>query len=163
MPQIYVGGGVPAAARRAARFNLGFNPLSPDLDAVYIEECRKLGRAPGPIFGRSVGTHCTEDVEKAWKDIGDYVLFMMKAYAAISADPKESNSPMHGLDTIEKIRAAGVIQVLTPDQCVEMAKTRHITLMPLISGLSPDIGWKSLELYTAKALPRIKEYAKTQG
>jgi hypothetical protein len=28
--------------------------------------------------------------------------------------------------------------------------------MPLISGLPPEIGWKSLELFAAKALPRIK-------
>lgn len=160
MPQLYVGGGVPATARRAARFGLGFNPLSADLDTVYIEECRKLGRAPGPIFGRSVGTHCTEDVDKAWRDIGDYVLFMAKAYAGISADPSESNSPLHGLDTIEKVRASGMIQVLTPDQCVELAKTRHLSLMPLISGLPPETGWKSLELFTAKALPRIKAMGK---
>lgn len=156
MPQLYVGGGVPAAARRAARFNLGFNPLRPDLNTLYEEECRKLGREPGPIFGRSVGTHCAEDVEKAWSEIGDYVLFMAKAYAAISADPSESNSPLHGLDTIEKVRASGMIQILTPDQCVELAKTRHLSLMPLISGLSPEIGWKSLQLFTEKALPRIK-------
>ncbi len=156
MPQLYVGGGVPATARRAAKFNMGFNPLSPAIDDLYVEECRKLGHAPGPIFGRSVGTHCTEDPDKAWRDIGEYVLFMAKAYAAISADASESNSPMHGLDTIEKVRASGMIQVLTPDQCVELAKTRHLALMPLISGLSPDVGWKSLELFTAKALPRIK-------
>ena len=49
-----------------------------------------------------------------------------------------------------------MIQMLTPDQCVELAKTRHLSLMPLISGLPPEIGWKSLELFTEKALPRIK-------
>jgi alkanesulfonate monooxygenase SsuD/methylene tetrahydromethanopterin reductase-like flavin-dependent oxidoreductase (luciferase family) len=156
-PQIYVGGGLPASARRAAKFNLGFNPLSADLDTVYVEECRKLGREPGPIFGRSVGTHCTEDVEQAWKDVGKYALFMAKAYARISGtDPAQSNSPLFGLDTIEKVRASGMIQMLTPDQCVELAKTRHLSLMPLISGLPPEIGWKSLELFTEKALPRIK-------
>jgi alkanesulfonate monooxygenase SsuD/methylene tetrahydromethanopterin reductase-like flavin-dependent oxidoreductase (luciferase family) len=162
MPSLYVGGGVVASARRAARFNLGFNPLNPSLDAVYVEECRKLGRAPGPVFGRSVGTHCTEDVEQAWKEIGEYALFMAKAYARISgSDPSQSNSPLFGLDTIEKVRASGMIQMLTPDQCVELARTRHLSLMPLISGLPPEIGWKSLELFTAKALPRIKALGQT--
>jgi alkanesulfonate monooxygenase SsuD/methylene tetrahydromethanopterin reductase-like flavin-dependent oxidoreductase (luciferase family) len=161
MPQIYVGGGVAASARRAAKFGLGFNPLNSTLDTLYVDECRKRGREPGAIFGRSVGTHCTEDVEKAWRDIGDYVLFMAKAYAKISADASESNSPLHGLDTIEKVRASGMIQVLTPDQCVELARTRHLALMPLISGLPPKIGWKSLELFTAKALPRIQAFGKS--
>jgi hypothetical protein len=29
--------------------------------------------------------------------------------------------------------------------------------MPLIAGLAPDLGWKSLELFAEKALPRINE------
>ena len=148
-PQLYVGGGVPASAMRAAKFNLGFNPLCPDLNALYEEECRKLGREPGPVFGRSVGIHCAEDVEEAWQEIGDYVVFMGKAYAAIGA-------PLVGLDTIEEVRVSGMIQILTPDQCVELAKTRHLALMPLISGLPPKIAWKSLELFADKALPRIR-------
>ena len=50
---------------RSAPFGTRHEQLYPAaLDAVYAEECRKLGRAPGPIFGRSVGTHCTEDVDK---------------------------------------------------------------------------------------------------
>jgi alkanesulfonate monooxygenase SsuD/methylene tetrahydromethanopterin reductase-like flavin-dependent oxidoreductase (luciferase family) len=148
MPQIYVGGGVAAAAKRAAKFNLGFNPLSPNLDAIYEAECRRLGREPGPIFGRSVGIHCAEDVEKGWHDIGDYVAFMAEAYAAIGA-------PLYQAKPVEEVRASGMVKVLTPDQCVELAKTRHISLMPLLSGLSPDIGWRSLELFVEKALPGI--------
>lgn len=156
-PHLYVGGGVPAAARRAAKHNLGFNPLSPDLDSLYVQECRKLGNEPGPIFGRSVGTLCYEDVEQGWAEVGEYALFLGKMYAKISGtNQAQSNSPLFGLDTIEKVRASGMIQILTPEQCVELAKTRHLSLMPLISGLPPEIGWKTLELFTAKALPKIK-------
>jgi alkanesulfonate monooxygenase SsuD/methylene tetrahydromethanopterin reductase-like flavin-dependent oxidoreductase (luciferase family) len=149
MPQLYVGGGVPAAARRAAKFNLGFNPLTPDLDAVYVNECQKLGRDPGPIFGRSVGVHCCDDVDKGWDEIGRYVVFMAQAYAAIGA-------PLYHIETVEQVRSAGMVQVLTPDECVELTKTRHLSLLPLLSGMPPEIGWASLELFVSNALPRIR-------
>jgi alkanesulfonate monooxygenase SsuD/methylene tetrahydromethanopterin reductase-like flavin-dependent oxidoreductase (luciferase family) len=157
-PRIYVGGGVPAAAKRAARFGLGFSPLGANLTPLfdlYDAECRKLGREPGPKLGRSVGTHVALDVEAAWQEVGPYVLHLARAYAAISADASESNSPLHGLNSIEAVRSSGIIRVLTPDECVELAKTQSLALLPLIAGLPPEIGWKSLELFVAKALPRI--------
>lgn len=157
--RIYVGGGVPASARRAARFGAGFWPLTDDLIPVYEQECRKLGRAPGPVITLAVGVHVTEDVEEGWEEVGRYVLHLMRAYAAISADASESNSPMHGLDTIEAVRKSGVVQVVTPDQCVELAKTKAIALVPLTAGLPPQIGWNSLQLFVEKALPRIREMA----
>jgi alkanesulfonate monooxygenase SsuD/methylene tetrahydromethanopterin reductase-like flavin-dependent oxidoreductase (luciferase family) len=163
-PRLYVGGGVPAAARRAARFGLGFSPLGANLQLLfetYDAECRNLGREPGPKLGRSVGTHVAEDVEAAWQEVGPYVLHLARAYAAISADSSESNSPLHGLDSIEAVRASGIIRVLTPDECVELAGTQSLALLPLVAGLPPEIGWKSLELFVAKALPRIKDAART--
>jgi alkanesulfonate monooxygenase SsuD/methylene tetrahydromethanopterin reductase-like flavin-dependent oxidoreductase (luciferase family) len=162
-PLIYVGGGVPAAAKRAARFGLGFSPLGANLKALfdlYDEECRKLGREPGPKLSRSVGTHVAEDVEAGWREVGPYVLHLARAYAAISADSSESNSPLHGLNSIEAVRSSGIIRVLTPDECVELTKTQSLSLLPLVAGLPPEIGWKSLELFVAKALPRINDAAR---
>lgn len=161
-PHVYVGGGVPAAARRAARFGLGFSPLGANLQALfdlYDEECRKLGREPGPKLARSIGVHVAEDVDQGWQEVGPYVLHQAKAYAAISADASESNSPLHGLNSIEAVRASGIMRVLTPDECVEIARTQSLALLPLVAGLSPEIGWKSLELFVAKAMPRIKAEA----
>ena len=154
-PRIYVGGGVPAAARRAARFGAGFWPMSNELIPVYVDACRDLGRAPGPIMTTAVGVHLAEDVEQGWEDVGPYVLHQIRSYAAISAAAGDSHSPMHGLDTAEAIRNSGVIQVLTPDQCVELARVRPIALVPLTAGLPPQIGWRSLKLFVAEVLPQI--------
>jgi alkanesulfonate monooxygenase SsuD/methylene tetrahydromethanopterin reductase-like flavin-dependent oxidoreductase (luciferase family) len=157
--RIYVGGGVPAAAKRAARFAVGFSPLGANMKALfdlYDEECRRLGREPGAKLSRSVGVHVAEDVEAAWQQVGPYVLHLARAYAAISADSSQSNSPLHGLNSIEAVRSSGIIRVLTPDECVELAKTASLALLPLVAGLPPQIGWKSLELFVAKALPRIR-------
>jgi alkanesulfonate monooxygenase SsuD/methylene tetrahydromethanopterin reductase-like flavin-dependent oxidoreductase (luciferase family) len=158
-PHLYVGGGVAASARRAAKFGLGFWSLKRDVIAVYEAECRKLGRAPGAVIRTPVGIHVAEDPDAAWAEIGPHVLHYARTYAALSSDPAVSSSPMHGLHSLDAVRASGVITVVTPDQCVELAQTAPVTLVPLISGLAPKIGWKSLELFTAKALPRIKAAA----
>lgn len=43
---VMVGGGVPASARRAARFDVGFGPMKPEIVDIYLAECEKHGRAP---------------------------------------------------------------------------------------------------------------------
>lgn len=161
--RLYVGGGVPAAARRAARFDAGFWPMKNDLVPIYEAECRKLGREPGPIIPGSVGVFVAEDVEKTWAEVGPYIVYHMKAYAAISADAKESNSPMHGLNSVEAIRKAGVFQIVTPEQCVALAEKRSVSLMPLIGGLAPEIGWKSLELFAQAVVPAVQALGEFKG
>lgn len=162
-PRLYVGGGVPAAAKRAAKFNAGFWPMKNELIPLYQEECRKLGREPGAILPGSVGVYVAEDVDKAWEEIGPYIAHQMVAYASLSAEASESNSPMHGLSTPEQVRKSGVFQILTPDQCVELAKSRAISIAPLIGGNPPDVGWKCLELFVSEALPKIKALGEFKG
>ncbi|MFT3966210.1 MAG: hypothetical protein QM690_10035 [Sphingobium sp.] len=50
------------------------------------------------LLDHSIGTHRTEDVEKAWREIGGHALFMAKAYVRTAGfDPVEPNSPLYGL------------------------------------------------------------------
>jgi len=154
--RLYVGGGVAASATRAAKFGLGFWGLNDDVIPFYEQECRRLGKKVGPTMRTAVGIHIAEDPDAAWEEIGPHVLHLVRSYASWGSDAKASSSPFHGLDTVEKIRAAGLVRVATPDEAVELAKTRTISLTPLISGLPPEKGWQSLELFVEKALPRIK-------
>jgi alkanesulfonate monooxygenase SsuD/methylene tetrahydromethanopterin reductase-like flavin-dependent oxidoreductase (luciferase family) len=156
-PKVYVGGGVAASARRAARFGLGFAPLGDDLIPQYEEACRKLGRAPGPLLRTPIGVHVTEDPEATWAEIGKYVLHYVRSYAEWSGDQATSSSPMHGLTSIEAVRASTMVNVVTPDECIELARTHSITLTPLMGGMPPDTGWKFIELFADKVLPKIKE------
>jgi alkanesulfonate monooxygenase SsuD/methylene tetrahydromethanopterin reductase-like flavin-dependent oxidoreductase (luciferase family) len=162
-PKILVGGGVPAAARRAAKHGLGLWVLQPEiapdcrkLIALYQDECRKLGRPPGPIMSTHPAVHVARDPEAAWAQIGEHVLHLVKSYAAWASDVDTTTSPFYGLDTVESVRRAGIINVLTPDQAVEFARRTPISLTPLISGLSPAVGWEMLELFAAEVLPRLR-------
>jgi alkanesulfonate monooxygenase SsuD/methylene tetrahydromethanopterin reductase-like flavin-dependent oxidoreductase (luciferase family) len=154
-PKLYIGGGVPATARRAAKFGLGLWPLNPDIIPLYEAECRKLGREPGPVVGGSGWLHVSEDPEATWAEIAPHVGHVARTYAAWGSDADASSSPFHGLDSYEALRASGFYRVVTPDECVELAKQAPVGIVPLIGGLSPKVGWKNLELFVTKVVPRI--------
>jgi alkanesulfonate monooxygenase SsuD/methylene tetrahydromethanopterin reductase-like flavin-dependent oxidoreductase (luciferase family) len=163
-PKILVGGGVPAAARRAARHGLGLWALQPEITpagrellAAYDQECRKAGRSPGPVMSTSPAVHVARDPEAAWAEIGRHVLHLVQSYASWASDVETTTSPFYGLDTVEAVRAAGIINVLTPDEAVAFARRTPISLTPLISGLPPKIGWEMLELFAAEVLPRLRD------
>jgi len=162
-PRILVGGGAPPAARRAAKYGLGLwtlqHPRMPDcrkLISLYEAECRRYGRQPGTVMWSHPAVHVTRDPDAAWEEIGPHVLHLVKSYASWASDVHTTSSPFYGLDTVESIRKAGMINVLTPEQTIELARQTPISMAPLISGLSPKSGWKMLELFAAEVLPKIR-------
>jgi alkanesulfonate monooxygenase SsuD/methylene tetrahydromethanopterin reductase-like flavin-dependent oxidoreductase (luciferase family) len=156
--RMFVGGGVPASARRAARFDMGLYPLKPEIVPLYEQECARLGRAPREVIGAAGGwAHIAEDPEADWVRLKPYVDHVARSYSAWGQDPASSSSPFKTLDTAEALRASGFLRVLTPDECVEEAKAgRGLGLVPLIGGCPPELGWRSLELMATKVLPRLK-------
>ena len=162
---LMVGGGVPASARRAARFDVGFGPMSGDLVDIYLEECEKHGRKPRrfnrPVPGMPQSIHLCEDAEQGWKVIEKHAAHVIRAYAAWAEQEGDgSNSPFKGLDSPEAVRASGIFVAWTPDMLIERMRElpNHagITLQPLMGGLSPEEGWKSLKLLE-QTLPRIRD------
>lgn len=163
-PKVLVGGGVAAAARRAARFGFGLfvlqpkmNPKSQELISLYEQECAGHGKMPGPVLTTSPAVHVSHDPEAAWEQIGPHVLHLVKSYASWASDVDTKTSPFFGMDTIEAIRAARFINVMTPEETVAFAKQTRISLVPLISGLDPKIGWEMLELVAAEVLPKLRD------
>ena len=162
-PKIMVGGGVPRAARRAAKYGLGLWVLQPEmlpaygeLVGVYKDECQQLGREPGLIMASPLPVHVARDPEAAWAQLGPHILHLAKSYASMASDADTTSSPFYNINTIEQVRAAGFLNVLTPEQAVEFANNTPIALMPLISGLSPKIGWEMLELFAAEVMPKLR-------
>lgn len=158
---LLVGGGVEASAKRAARFGLGFAPLRSDLLDVYDAECQRLGRKPGRKFGASppINIHLAEDPDAAWAQIKPHVAHVVEAYGKWADEEPDSNSPFKGLTDIDGLRQMNLFAVWTPDQLVEHAAGLDplgtLSFAPLLGGLSPKVGWKSLELL-GKTMPRLK-------
>jgi alkanesulfonate monooxygenase SsuD/methylene tetrahydromethanopterin reductase-like flavin-dependent oxidoreductase (luciferase family) len=160
---ILVGGGVEASAKRAARLGLGFSPMRPGLLEVYEAECRARGREPGRRYGPSpnmpLNIHLSEDPERSWAIMQEHALHVVTAYAKWAGEGKDSNSPFEGLFDREALRKSGLFGIWTPDELVTRAAQlgEHGTLgfQPLLGGLPPEEGWKSLELLK-KTMPRLK-------
>lgn len=161
---VMVGGGVPASARRAARFDVGFGPMNGALVDLYVAECEKLGRKPRRYFrpteGMPLAIHLCEDPDEGWAAIERHAVHVIIEYAKWAEQEGDgSNSPFKGLDDPAVLRHSGLFVAWTPDQLIEKVRTlpNHagLNFQPLLGGLSPAEGWKSLKLLE-RTLPRIK-------
>jgi len=162
-PPLLVGGGVEAAARRAARLRLPMMPMNadPGLAEWYADEAKKVGFEGGFVMRPSGPTfiHVTEDPEKTWSEIGPYVLHEAQTYARIQTGGQHS-VPMVSANSIEELKASPQVLVGTPDEVVAAAEgvaaDGALTFNPLAGGLPPDLAWASLELFAAEVLPRLR-------
>jgi hypothetical protein len=157
---LVIGGVTEAAARRAARLRAGYNPSSspdPRLPQAYRDECAKIGFKDGFIAPSNpiACMHVSEDPERDWARIAPHALYEAQAYATWK-DPVLGGRP--GPTTAAELRASGAYRVLTPDECIALARQmRGIILHPLLAGMPAELGWASLELVAAKVLPRLRE------
>lgn len=161
---VMVGGGVAASARRAARFGVGFGPMTAEVVDVYLEECRKLGQEPKeywkPKPGMPLAIHLCEDPDQGWAAIERHAVHVITEYAKWAAlEGDGSNSPFKGLSDPAVLRHAGLFAAWTPEQLLarvpEMEDRQTIGFQPLLGGLSPEEGWKSLKLLEA-TMPKLK-------
>ncbi|MFA7585322.1 MAG: LLM class flavin-dependent oxidoreductase [Novosphingobium sp.] len=161
---IMAGGGVPASARRAAKFDIGFGPMKPELVDIYLEECAKHGRAPRqywrPVPGMPIAIHLCEDPEQGWKAIERHAVHVITEYAKWAEQEGDgSNSPFKGLDNPAALKAAGLFAAWTPEQLLAKVSgipdKGNIGIQPLMGGLDPAEGWKSLKLL-GQAMPDIR-------
>ncbi len=161
---IMVGGGVEASARRAARFGCGFGPMKAELIPLYAEECRRLGREPGyynrPTAGMPISIHLSEDPDRSWAILQKHAVHVITEYAKWAAQEEKSNSPFQGLTDPDALRKAGLFAVWTPEELVArksmVAERGQFGFQPLLGGLTPEEGWKSLELLK-KVMPQLQK------
>jgi alkanesulfonate monooxygenase SsuD/methylene tetrahydromethanopterin reductase-like flavin-dependent oxidoreductase (luciferase family) len=161
---VMVGGGVAASARRAARFGVGFGPMTAEVVDIYLDECRKLGKEPKeywrPRPGMPLAIHLCEDPDQGWAAIERHAVHVITEYARWAEQEGEaSNSPFKGLTEPAVLRQAGLFAAWTPEQLLarvpEIEDRQQIGFQPLLGGLSPDEGWKSLRLLE-QTMPKLR-------
>ena len=159
-PTLALGGSSPASARRAARLADRFVPALPHLWKPYREERERLG-LPVPPAGR-VGPlflHIAVDPDEAWSRIAPHALHEANAYGRWMSEARTAG-PYRPMADAAALRASGMYRVVTPDDCIALAKelgpAGTLILHPLMGGLPPEIGWSSLELFAKRVLPRIR-------
>lgn len=162
---VMAGGGVDASARRAARFDIGFGPMMPQVVDTYLAEVEKLGRKPRqyyrPTPGMPLAVHLCEDPEQGWNALQPHALHVVTEYAKwAAAEGDHSNSPFKGLDNAEALKASGLFVAWTPEQLLAriaaISNLNNVGIQPLLGGLDPAEGWKSLKLF-GQMLPDIRK------
>jgi len=159
IPPLAYGGMSAAAARRAARFGLDFHPPAhmPELVAIYEDELERLGKsghAEWPREGTSL-VFLDEDPEAAWQEIGPYLLAEAAEYGSWASEGVER--PFASADlTLDKLRAEGRYEILTPAQCLRRIRAAHgeytVILHPMAGGIPLVRAWNCLQLYADKVL-----------
>ena len=162
-PLVFVGGSSEAAARRAARLGLPFFPArgDPQLVEWYQDECSRVGFDTGfCLLPKGPGfVHVAEDPDKAWAEIEKYAWYDAETYRSWQA-PGQSSEVTSKASNPEELRREGIYRVVTPDECIELARelepTGTIVLHPLLCGMPAELGWESLELFRSKVLPQLR-------
>ena len=159
---LFVGGGVPAAARRAARLRLPMFPMNADsaVRDAYFDEAAKVGferpfyiEPGGPTF-----VYVADDPERAWHEIGPYVLYDVQTYTSFQTPGQHSLPGVHAR-ALDDLKRSPQYLVGTPDDVLAQLRalppTAGVVFNPLAGGMPPDLAWPSLELFAEKVLPGL--------
>jgi alkanesulfonate monooxygenase SsuD/methylene tetrahydromethanopterin reductase-like flavin-dependent oxidoreductase (luciferase family) len=160
-PPIYIGGSSKASALRAAHLGDNYLPAAPGLLEIYQQERRRLGLPVpppppprGPLF-----LFVTDDPERDWPIVAPHVQYTSNSNFEWSKERGVGSTPYPPVTTLEAMKAAQEFAVVTPDQCVALAtalgKDAELVFQPLIGGMPPEHGWRSLELFASAVLPAL--------
>jgi alkanesulfonate monooxygenase SsuD/methylene tetrahydromethanopterin reductase-like flavin-dependent oxidoreductase (luciferase family) len=158
-PSLLMGGNSQAAVRRAARFGLGFLAQGGDesLRELYADQCKEHGNEPGlciiPAAGVPTSAFIAEDPERAWAELGPYLLHDARMYAEWLGSAESAS--LSKAATIESLRAEqGAYRIYTPDEAIAAVASQGLLMLhPLCGGLPPELAFETLELLAAKVLP----------
>ncbi|MEW9517101.1 LLM class flavin-dependent oxidoreductase [Streptomyces tubercidicus] len=163
-PLLLIGGSSRAAARRAARLGLPFFPSAhlPEL-AAYYDEQRAAHGTEGWVMQppeRTALLHLSDDPDRTWAEYGSHLLHEARMYASWQSTGIRSAVRSSARDAAA-LREEGVYRVLTPDDCLRLARRPggggSLILHPLCGGMPVDEGWRSLHLFAERVLPRLQD------
>jgi alkanesulfonate monooxygenase SsuD/methylene tetrahydromethanopterin reductase-like flavin-dependent oxidoreductase (luciferase family) len=158
-PNLLIGGSVPAAARRAARFRLPYCPAlyEQEIIDIYMAEAKAVGfDTPFCAVGQGPGlVMVTRDPDKFWAECGELLLYDAQVYEGWQS-PEHKSSWRTPAKTVADLRASKNYAVVTPEECVTLVrKNGAAVLHPLVAGIDPKIGWESLELVVSEVMPAL--------
>ena len=144
-PMLMWGGASVAAARRAGRYGLGLlaNGTVPGMREAYEAASREHGHQPGLALlpERDTPTVCfvADDVDRAWDELGEYLLHDVRTYAAWNPGNDTSAGISFATD-VATLRATSTSHlILSVDQAVERVRGGEmLNLSPLCGGLPPE-------------------------
>lgn len=157
-PMLAYGGGTAAAAQRAARLGMYFFAETHDrsLKQVYLDEAERVGVPPvGCAFPRAgvpLTVFVSEDPDRAWAELGEYLLVDAAGYGTWRTPATGTASGSFATTVAELRSEQGAYQVLTPEEAGAIVATgQPLGLQPLVGGIPPEVAWPYLEAAVAVA------------
>jgi alkanesulfonate monooxygenase SsuD/methylene tetrahydromethanopterin reductase-like flavin-dependent oxidoreductase (luciferase family) len=151
-PYMWIAGGSEAAARRAARYGLGFisQAATPGLKEFYENQCRADGFEPGPaqfpVVGAPTTVFVADDVDAAWRELGSHLLHDATMAASYRHGDDSVASISRAATAAELREAGGPYRIFTTDEAVEYVRGgRPLPLLPLCGGVPPSVAWPYLQ------------------
>jgi hypothetical protein len=124
------------------------------MQEAYDAACREHGHEPGftvlPDRDTPMVTFVAEDVDRAWDELGPYLLHDALAYAAWN--PGDTTTVgISDASTVDELRASSrTHRIVTVDQAAEQIRGGGVLLLaPLCGGVPPALAWSHLELVQA--------------
>jgi alkanesulfonate monooxygenase SsuD/methylene tetrahydromethanopterin reductase-like flavin-dependent oxidoreductase (luciferase family) len=159
-PALMLGGSSDAAARRAARLGVGYQPSNSDSWDAFRAECAAQGRPDpgGYLGGDSTVVILASDPDATWDAVAPYALHEANAYGSWAA-AASLETGYHGASDADELRASGQYRVVTPAQLVADLEAQgpfaFALLHPMLGGIPPELAWESLHLLEHEVLPRL--------
>jgi alkanesulfonate monooxygenase SsuD/methylene tetrahydromethanopterin reductase-like flavin-dependent oxidoreductase (luciferase family) len=156
------GGGSEAAARRAGRNGLGFFAQSADesLRHAYEDAARRAGHEPGWCFlppkELPTSLFVADDVDRAWDELGPYLMHDARSYAAMNPDDRGTTG-LSFARSVDELRAEGRShRIVGVNEAISLARSGlALPLHPLIGGLPPELAWRYLRTVTDEVMPAL--------
>jgi hypothetical protein len=161
-PSVSWGGGSEPAARRAGRNGLDFFAQSgdPALKVAYEDAARAAGHEPGwcllPPRDTPTCLFVADDLDRAWDELGPYLMHDAESYAAINQG-NEGTASLSFARSIDELRAENRShRIVTVEEAVSLAQAGlPLPLHPLVGGLPPEIAWRYLRTVTDVVTPAL--------
>jgi alkanesulfonate monooxygenase SsuD/methylene tetrahydromethanopterin reductase-like flavin-dependent oxidoreductase (luciferase family) len=148
-PMLAYGGGTEVAARRAGRLGLMFMAESHDTTLEEAYRAEGGDAAPGCFFapaGVPNTVFVADDPERAWADIGEYLLLDALSYSGWNAHREGTVSISRAPTVAELAAEKGAYQIITPAEARDLiARGNALGLQPLVGGIPRDVAWPYLE------------------
>ncbi len=162
-PWVAWGGGSVAAARRAGRHGLDFFAQSggPELSEAYAEAARAHGHEPGSCLLPTTETTTTlfvaDDVDRAWDELGPYLMHDVLSYASINPGDTRTAS-LSFATTVDELRAEDRShRIVGVHEAVALVRSGvPLPLHPLVGGLPPELAWPYLRRVVDQVMPALE-------
>jgi hypothetical protein len=132
----------------------------PGVREAYEAACKEHGHEPGmcmlPALDSVTTAFVAPDVDRAWEEVGPYLLHDVKMYGAWNPQAGGSASISHA-QTIDELRAEqGAHRIYSIDEAIASVKAgAPLPLMPLCGGVPPDLAWRYLRYVTDEVMPAL--------